>query len=116
MKPVRLVARIASEQRQAGWASVMDPFGRLVHPHWPLHALGLKARLLELDPRFVDVIGWRCRRRGGIATLEGGESFAALMAERGVGTHDRHRWNRVAVPRSARCSGTLVGRSRYLVY
>jgi DNA modification methylase len=85
MKPVALVARMLANSAKRG-AVVLDPFGGSGSTLMACDALGLKARLVELDPRFVDVIVWRWQEAtGGTATLGGVESFAAVAAERGAG-------------------------------
>jgi DNA modification methylase len=84
MKPVRLVARMLANSAKRG-AAVLDPFGGSGSTLMACEALGLKARLVELDPRFVDVIVWRWQgATGGIAALEGGEPFAAVADAREV--------------------------------
>jgi DNA modification methylase len=84
MKPVRLVARMLANSARLG-AVVLDPFGGSGSTLMACEALGLKARLLELDPRFVDVIVQRWQEAtGGIATLEGEESFATVAEPRAV--------------------------------
>ena len=82
MKPVRLVARMLANSAKRG-AAVLDPFGGSGSTLMACEALGLKARLVELDPRFVDVIVWRWQEAtGGLAALAGGESFAAVADAR----------------------------------
>jgi len=60
-----------------------DPFGGSGSTLMACQHLGLRARLLELAPRFVDVIVWRWQEAtGGTAQLEGSGSFAAVAEER----------------------------------
>lgn len=78
MKPVRLVARMLANSARRG-AVVLDPFGGSGSTLMACEALGLRARLVELDPRFVDVIVCRWQQAtGGTATLEGRESAVEL--------------------------------------
>jgi len=82
MKPVRLVARMLANSASRG-ATVLDPFAGSGSTLMACDALGLKARLIELDPRFVDVIVWRWQEAtGGIATLESGEPFTTVAGVR----------------------------------
>lgn len=84
MKPVRLIARMLANSARRG-AVVLDPFGGSGSTLMACEALGLKAHLVELDPRFVDVIVWRWQEAtGGVATLGGEQAFAKVAAERGV--------------------------------
>lgn len=84
MKPVRLIARMLANSAKRG-AVVLDPFGGSGSTLMAADALGLEARLVELDPRFVDVIVWRWQEAtGGIARLAGEKPFAAVASERGV--------------------------------
>jgi len=83
MKPVALIARMLANSTDRG-AVVLDPFGGSGSTLLACDGLGLRARLLELEPRFVDVI---IRRWEGAtqqrATLEGdGRTFDAIAAER----------------------------------
>jgi DNA modification methylase len=83
MKPVALVARMLANSAMRG-AVVLDPFGGSGSTLMACHWLGMKARLLELDPRFVDVTVWRwAEATGGIPTLAGGEPYAAVARSRG---------------------------------
>ena len=85
MKPVGLVAQMLRNSAAQG-AAVLDPFGGSGSTLMACEALGLRARLVELDPRFVDVIARRWQdATGGTAMLAGSEPFAAVAAERGVG-------------------------------
>lgn len=58
MKPVELVERCITNHSKPG-AVVLDPFGGSGTTLIAAHASGRRARLVELDPRFCDVI---CRR------------------------------------------------------
>jgi DNA modification methylase len=55
MKPVELIGRMLDNSSRPG-AVVFDPFGGSGSTLIACAQLGRKARLLELDPRFVDVI------------------------------------------------------------
>ena len=83
MKPVALVGRMLKNSAKRG-AVVLDPFGGSGSTLMACQWLGMKAHLVELDPRFVDVIVWRWQEQtGGMVTLEGGESYAAVARARG---------------------------------
>lgn len=58
MKPVALITRAIENSTHKG-ALVLDPFGGSGSTLIAAHLTGRKARLIELDPRYVDVI---CRR------------------------------------------------------
>ncbi len=58
MKPVQLIDRCLQSSTQAGDV-VLDPFGGSGSSLIAAHAAGRKARLVELDPSYCDVI---CRR------------------------------------------------------
>ena len=83
MKPVSLVERAIRNSSPRG-GLVLDPFGgsgtTLIAAEWT----GRKAALLELDPRYVDVIVRRWQEETGRETiLEGdGRTFAQVKAER----------------------------------
>lgn len=84
MKPVALVGRMLRNSAKRG-AVILDPFGGSGSTLMAAEALGLRARLVELDPRFVDVIVWRWQEAtGGTATLAGREPFEVVAAARGV--------------------------------
>jgi DNA modification methylase len=85
MKPVELVRRAvlnSSQQRSL----VLDPFGGSGTTMIACEETGRAARLLELDPRYVDVIVRRWQEfAGGQATLEGeGLTFAQVAKQRGA--------------------------------
>lgn len=58
MKPVELVARAIGNHTDSG-DLVLDPFGGSGTTLIAANDLGRRAALIELDPRYVDVI---CRR------------------------------------------------------
>lgn len=83
MKPVALVARMLANSARRG-SVVLDPFGGSGSTLMACQWLGLKGRVVELDPRFVDVIVWRWQEATGlIATLDGVEPYAAVARSRG---------------------------------
>lgn len=55
MKPTALVARLMENSSRTGWV-VLDPFGGSGSTLIAAEAKGRRARLIELDPRFCDVI------------------------------------------------------------
>jgi DNA modification methylase len=82
-KPVELAVRALTYSSKAG-ESVLDLFGGSGSTLIACEKLGRRARLLEIDPPYCDVI---CRRfmefSGKTATLEGdGRSFDAIRDER----------------------------------
>jgi hypothetical protein len=83
MKPVDLVERAIRNSSPRG-GLVLDPFGGSGTRLIAQERTGRKAALLELDPRYVDVIVERWQdETGREATLEGdGCSFAAFGTER----------------------------------
>lgn len=85
MKPVALIVRLLRNSAKPG-AVVLDPFGGSGSTLIAAEQLGMAARLIELDPKFVDVIVRRWQEfTGGGATLEAdGRSFEAVAAERKV--------------------------------
>jgi DNA modification methylase len=83
MKPVALVERAirnSSKRRDI----VLDPFGGSGSTLIAAEKAGRQARLVELDPRYVDVIVRRWQDwTGGAGTLEDdGRTFEELVAER----------------------------------
>jgi DNA modification methylase len=82
MKPVRLITRMLANSAKRG-ATVLDPFGGSGSTLMACQHLGLRARLLELDPRFVDVILWRWQEATReVATLDGGGAYSAVVKAR----------------------------------
>jgi DNA modification methylase len=83
MKPVGLVERAIRNSSPRG-GLVLDPFGGSGTTLIAAERTGRKAALLELDPRYVDVIVQRWQAETGReAVLDGdGRSFAAFAAER----------------------------------
>ena len=55
MKPTALIGRLIENSSRHGWI-VLDPFGGSGSTLIACEALGRKARTIELDPRFADVI------------------------------------------------------------
>ena len=83
MKPVALIERAirnSSKRRDI----VLDPFGGSGSTLIAAEKTGRQARLVELDPKYVDVIVRRWQDwTGGAATLEGdGRTFEELVAAR----------------------------------
>lgn len=83
MKPVELVERALVNSSKAG-DLVADFFGGSGTTLIACERLGRKARLMELDPKYADVIVKRWQEFSGKeATLDGdGRTFAQLAAER----------------------------------
>ena len=72
MKPVALVERAIRNSSRTG-DLVLDPFGGSGTTLIAAETTGRKATLLELDPRYVDVIVTRWQRfTGRSAVLDGG--------------------------------------------
>ena len=82
MKPVELVERAIRNSSRPGNV-VMDPFGGSGTTMIAAHKSGRKARLIELDPQYVDVIVRRWQEfSGGKANRQAdGLSFDAALAE-----------------------------------
>jgi DNA modification methylase len=83
MKPVALVQRAirnSSKTRDI----VLDPFGGSGSTLIACEKTGRQARLVELDPKYVDVVIQRWQRySNGDAVLEGdGRAFSQLAGER----------------------------------
>lgn len=55
MKPVRLLGRLIANSSRRG-ETVLDPFGGSGSTMIACEELGRSCRMMELDPRFVDVI------------------------------------------------------------
>jgi DNA modification methylase len=83
MKPVGLIEQMLENATKRG-DLVLDPFGGSGSTLIAAHALGRKARLMELDEKFCDVIVRRWQEYTGLeAKLEGdGRTFEAVEAGR----------------------------------
>ena len=83
MKPVELVERAIRNSSRPGDV-VLDPFGGSGTTLIAAEKSGRRARLIELDPKYVDVIVRRWQEyTGSEAMLEGsGESFEEIAALR----------------------------------
>ncbi len=83
MKPIALVER-AIRNSSKSLDTVLDPFGGSGTTLMAAEAMGRRATLVELDPRYCDVIVRRWQEgTGREATLEAdGRSFAQVAAER----------------------------------
>jgi DNA modification methylase len=83
MKPVALVER-AIRNSSKSRDIVLDPFGGSGSTLIACEKTGRQARLVELDPKYVDTIILRWQEfSGGIAILEGhGRSYEEIAAER----------------------------------
>ena len=84
MKPVALILRMLENSTRPGDV-VLDPFGGSGSTLIACEKAGRAARLVELDPRFCDVIveRWQTFTGGSRATLEGdSRSFAEVRAAR----------------------------------
>lgn len=78
MKPVNLINRQLKNSARKGDV-VVDAFGGSGSTMLAAHQLGMKARLMELDPKFVDVIARRMWAFAGIRPVHAvtGEPFPA---------------------------------------
>jgi DNA modification methylase len=83
MKPVGLVERAIRNSSPRG-GLVLDPFGGSGTTLIAAERTGRVARLLELDPRYVDVIveRWQAETERDAILDDDGRSFAALKSER----------------------------------
>jgi DNA modification methylase len=83
MKPVGLVIQYLKNSSRRG-DLVLDPFGGSGSTMIAAQKIGRKARLMELDPRFADVIVRRFQDFTGekAALASTGEAFDALVARR----------------------------------
>lgn len=83
MKPIELISRCLQNSAPRG-GLVLDPFGGSGSTLMACEYTGRKARLIEMDPRYVDVI---CRRwqmfTGAVPALESGEPHDFLGGEHG---------------------------------
>ena len=84
MKPVALIERMVCNSTKKG-AIVLDPFGGSGSTLIACEKTGRSARLLELDPKYCDVIVRRWQDyTGKMATLENdGRIFAEVEKKRG---------------------------------
>jgi DNA modification methylase len=77
MKPTSLIARLIENSSKAGWI-VLDMFGGSGSTLIAAEATGRKARLIELDPKFCDVIVKRYAAvtgKGDITLIRNGETI-----------------------------------------
>lgn len=82
MKPVELIQR-ALENSSKNGDSVLDCFGGSGSTLMACEKMGRKARLIELDPKYCDVIITRWEEfTGKKVTLEDGKSFADIRNKR----------------------------------
>jgi DNA modification methylase len=83
MKPVELVERAVRNSSKTR-DTILDPFGGSGTTVIACEKAGRQARVMELDPKYVDVIVRRWQSfSGGVATLEGdGTAFDAIAAQR----------------------------------
>ena len=83
MKPVELVERAIVNSSRRG-ETVLDPFGGSGTTAIACEKIGRKGRLIELEPKYVDVIVRRWREQTGKqAVLEAdGRTFEEIAAER----------------------------------
>lgn len=82
MKPVELVDRAIRNSSRPG-DGVLDPFGGSGSTVIAAERSGRRSWIVELDPKYVDVIVQRWQEfTGETAYLEGGGSFAAVQLER----------------------------------
>jgi DNA modification methylase len=83
MKPVALVERAVRNSSKSR-DIVLDPFGGAGSTLIACEKAGRQARLIELDPKYCDVIVHRWQEfSGGAATLDGdGRTYDDIAAER----------------------------------
>jgi DNA modification methylase len=82
MKPVPLIVAMLANSAPRG-GLVLDPFGGSGSTLMACEQLGMRAALVELDPRYVDVIIERWQEAtGGEATLGGNQSFETISRTR----------------------------------
>jgi DNA modification methylase len=82
MKPVGLIVPMLQNSTRRG-ESVLDPFGGSGSTLIACHQTGRRARLVEWEPRYADVIVRRWEEFSGReARLESGETFAEVRARR----------------------------------
>ncbi|MBI5588076.1 MAG: site-specific DNA-methyltransferase, partial [Deltaproteobacteria bacterium] len=83
MKPVALIERMVCNSTKKG-DIVFDPFGGSGSTLIACEKTGRSARLLELDPKYCDVIVRRWQDyTGKAASLDGGKTFAEVEKKRG---------------------------------
>lgn len=83
MKPTTLVAQLIENSSKKGW-TVLDPFGGSGSTLIAAEATGRRARLIELDPKFVDVIVRRYMQVTGkqdVVLVRGGEEIPVKDTE-----------------------------------
>jgi DNA modification methylase len=85
MKPVALIERAVRNSSKSR-DLVLDPFGGSGSTLIAAEKTGRQARLVELDPKYCDVIVRRWQAfAGGTAVLEGdGRPFEGLARDRGA--------------------------------
>ena len=81
MKPVPLVRRMLVNSAKRGDA-ILDPFGGSGSTLIACEQLGMRAHLLEIDPRYVDVIVRRWEHLTGKSATLDGRTFDSIAAER----------------------------------
>lgn len=77
MKPVDLIVSMLSNSLRPG-GLVLDLFGGSGSTMIAAHHVHARARLVELDPRYVDVICRRFQEHTGVVPLRGGEEVSFL--------------------------------------
>jgi hypothetical protein len=80
-KPVSMIADAIMDVSDRGDV-VLDPFGGSGATLMAAEKTGRRARLIELDPLYCDVICRRYLAAGGAVTLEGGQTFEAVANRR----------------------------------
>ncbi len=80
-KPVAMIADAILDVSLRGEV-VLDPFGGSGSTLMAAEQTSRRARLIELDPLYCDVICRRFMAAGGTVTLEGGRDFETVAAER----------------------------------
>jgi len=85
MKPVELIERAVRNSSKSNDV-ILDPFGGSGSTLIACEATGRRARLIELDPKYVDVIVKRWQSFGGMhAVLESdGRTFDEIALARGA--------------------------------
>lgn len=80
-KPVAMIADAIMDVSDRG-EIVLDPFGGSGATLMAAEKTGRRARLIELDPLYCDVICRRYQAAGGAVSLEGGYEFEAVANQR----------------------------------